>query len=86
MLVIKQDNKPQPAQDSMPRLRPHVGITSSGRGHLVTALAKPGTQSSDIDGLSPSPPPFPFTALGRVGKSLIRSKEVPADLPPCPTL
>ena len=38
----------EPAQESMPRLRPHVGIISAVRGHLVTALAKLGKQSSDI--------------------------------------
>lgn len=66
--------------------QPHVGTVSTGRGQLVTALAKLGKQGR-IPGLSPGPPPFPFTALGSVGKGLIRSKaHLPLDPPLCPTL
>lgn len=65
MLVIKQEEGRwgEPFQESLPRLRPHVGVVSTGRGQLVTALAKPGKQSSNIL-VSPSPSPFSFTALG----------------------
>lgn len=49
VLAIKQqEGGGNPAQESMPRLRPHVGIISTGRDQLVTALAKLGKQSSDI--------------------------------------
>lgn len=82
MLVIKQVGRGGPFQESMPRLRPHVGIISTSRGQLVTALAKPGKQSSDIL-VSLSPPPSSFTALGEVEKDFIRSKELPADRPLC---
>lgn len=62
MVVIKQGEGRwgESFQESMPRLRPHVGIISTGRGQLVTELANPGKQSSNIL-VSPSPPPFSFS-------------------------
>lgn len=51
-MVIKQEEGKgvgeKPAQKSVPRLRPHVGIISTGRDQLVTTVAKLGKQSSDI--------------------------------------
>lgn len=65
MLVVKQEEGGEIAPESMPRCRPHLGTISTGRGQLVTAVAKPGKGSSSSDvgagDAEPRLPPCPST-------------------------